>query len=292
MNIFKKILLEVINIMFGNRLAFFVAKKARLFDAVFVMYPATLMFADHYTFRWRQQRIAWRPWITGIIKHPSGKRTLQFAISATEAQLLSMDHADDMRSLYERTVRIQEMVGASTNHFAGIIPGRFLHLRVKRDKNELMATATNVVKAILALRREERHAKRNAVVILGARGYVGREVVKNLEGEKIPVVAVDIGDVYTKPIDRHIIVNITRPEGINEYISENYLDKSAIILNEVYPAPHPSIVSDIKALGAKVFHIAGVEAICIPKFPSAYVSAVPCCAALPTEEYKVVAVPL
>ncbi len=292
MSFLRKAAIEFVNLVCNNRLFFFLAKKRGWFDAVFVMYPADRRFADHFTFRLRQKCIRWKPYIIGMIVHPSGKRTLMFAISAYVDQMDTKEEAENLRTLYERSFGIKESLGAQSLHFAGTLPGRFVFLRINRknDKyNERSATQINVVKAIESLRQELLHGSSNPVVVLGANGYIGKAVTFSLLEKGVHVIPVDktATTPYRKPCIPYLLVNITGPEAINEYIDPRLMGEDTVVLNEVYPAPHADIVKDIRSLGASVYHIQGVKSATVPPFPGAYQGAIPCCAALATEEYEV-----
>lgn len=296
-----KIVLEVANLICNNRLAFAVFRLLDMFQAVFVMYPADKYYADTFTFGWRQSRIAWSPFIVGTIRHPSGKRSLMFAISAHVDGKDSNVGSATVRTFHQRVEKIAEQVGAKTIHFAGTLPGRLAAIRVRRggnQKNERQATGENVIKAVLELRAARSHGSENYVVVLGSNGYVGKGVVHGLEQLGIKVLGVDkdgvyaggrrLGDSYIQPRLPHILLNITRPDEINGYIDSAAMSKGTTVLNEVYPAFDPDVVCQIRDLGAQVFHLAGVVADVWPvPFPGAYYGAAPCCSALPGVDYQV-----
>ncbi len=298
MNFLTKIFLEVANLFFNNRIAFYFARRLRLFDAVFVMYPADYHFADYFTFRARQWLIRWKPFIVGVVNHPSGKRTLMFAISAFVDGKDGASEVVMLRLLHSRAEVIKERLGANSTHFAGTLPRRFTALKIRRgenQKNERRATQINVVNAVTWLRVKISHISENPVVILGSNGYIGKEVVAQLTELGIKVICVDkvgVSDSYEKPAMPHIVVNITTPEAINEYVDPRHMDGNTVLLNEVYPAPHDDVVKQMRDLEVKVFHIAGVCANAFPSFPSSYQGAIPCCAALYDEDYPIKVVEL
>jgi hypothetical protein len=207
-----------------------------------------------------------------------------------------------LRSLHERVKVISSWLGNVSTHFAGTLPGKLSALHVRRggnQKNERSATQSNVVKAILSVRKEKGHTNDNPVVIFGALGYIGKMVTQALRSAGIQVVevdkypnTVDILSHYQKPDVPHVIVNITRPEAFNDYVTREILAEGVCFLNEVYPAPHPDVVFEMSSLGVDVRHIAGVKASVWPQFPGAYKDAVPCCAALSGEDYTVLIVKL
>lgn len=300
MNIFYKLLLEVINGIVNTKIGIGLLGRFKVFDGVFVMYPADQSFADYFTFRKRQKMIAWCPFIVGVITHPSGKRTLMCAISSHVDGRNSKYDPEDLRELHKKVELLRQKLHATSTHFAGTLPGRLSTLKVRRGGNqgiEQCATAENVVKAIY-------HTTMNNVtmpiIILGSKGYVGRHVSETLEKNGSSVVRVD-RDAYAEVDTRqsryeapqvvHLMVNITHPEAINDYIDRQMTCKT-IFLNEVYPAPHGDVVQAMKEKGVQAYHIAGVEAHVWPKFPFSYENAVPCCAARPGENYKIVVIPL
>ncbi len=287
---FTKCMLELVNLFFNNSLAFYIAKKLGLFQAVFVMYPANHMFADHYTYRFRQKRITWKPFIIGVLQHPDNRRTLTFAVSATEADILSTSAASNLREMFARTEEIKKRLGADSEHLAGIIPGVLTHLRTRRCNNEQIATATNVTKAVCDLRNLLGHIGSQEVFLLGHKGYIGKEVTRLLTLAQVSVIGIDLGDMFIAPEYPHMVLNITRPEVLNGYIP--VLNTYSVVVNEVYPAPHRDVVQEIQARGAVVYHIAGVAARSIPPFPFSYGGAVPCCAAIKEVNYAPVVVQL
>ncbi len=298
MNFFAKLALELVNVICANMLFYNVAKRLKLFHAIFVMYPANQQFADHYTFRWRQRFIKWKPFIAGVIVHPSGKRTLAFAISSHLDETHRQNIPYDMRTFHSRVEKIANQLGGVTTHFAGTIPSRLAELRVNRGKknrmNERAATVDNVVRAIRYVRTLLSHKPHDPIIVLGSKGYIGREVMNQLASSSCVVVGIDLEEgvadkvtssVFSEfPKHPHIVVNITVPEAVNQYIDR--FNSHTTLLNEVFPQPDKDILGEMIAAGAKVFHLSGVLAKAFPLFPFEYHGAVPCCAAL-QEDYDV-----
>ncbi len=291
---FLKIVLEFVNLVCNNQFAFLVAKQFKIFDAVFVMYPANQRFADHYTFGWRQRLIRWKPFIVGFITHPSGKRTLSFAISSHLDEVGGQNSPYDLRQFHYRVEKIAELLGGVSTHFAGTLPSRLTELKVNRGKNkrnERVATVDNVVRAIFHVRSQLRHTNLDPIIVLGSKGYIGREVMRCLGEHLCTVVGVDLEDtfaggscMYEFPNRPHLVVNITVPEAVNDYIDG--FSAKTVLLNEVFPQPDADVIREINAKGAKAYHLSGVSAIALPSFPFEYQGAVPCCAAL-QERYDV-----
>lgn len=286
MPIWKKILLECINALFNNGFSFWMFKRLGLFQAVFVIYPATSQYADYFSFQRRQKINVWEPWIVGIIKHPSGARTLSFAISSDEGDIKSDAKASDLRHMHQVTKKLAEKIGAKSIHFAGIIPGCLKYRRVSRPNTEQEATSIAVVKAIQSLRAQRGHTPDAPVVLLGYKGFVGREVMRRLTQMNLAVSGVEKGEKLVAPNIPHLMVNITLPEAINIHLES--FNEQSVLLNEVYPAPDMEIIEHLHSKGVQVFHLAGVKAEAWPIFPNAYSGAVPCCGAIPSEHYEVI----
>jgi hypothetical protein len=286
MPIWKKILLECVNALLNNTLAFWVFKRLALFQAVFVIYPATNQYANYFAFPWRQKANAWKPWIVGVIKHPSGTRTLLFGISSGESDIKSNNNVAELEHLHHVTKDIADRIGARSTHFAGIIPGCLKYRRVSRPNIEQEATSIAVVKAIQSLRDQLGHTPDAPVVLLGYRGFVGREVMRRLTQMNLTVSGVEKDDGLVVPSVPHLVVNITLPEAINTHIES--FNEHSVLLNEVYPAPGREVLEYLRSKCVQVYHLAGVRAETWPAFPDAYHGAVPCCGAIPSEHYKVV----
>lgn len=287
MGFWYKLLMEIVNLVANNRIGFTLMRKLGLFKALFVMYPANANYADYYTFRWRQRRIMWKPFIVGFLRHPSGALALSCAISAGHDEIRSPKYVEDLRLMNKLSKEILELLGGTSLHFAGILPSRLVHLKEVRSKTEDDGTAVNVTSAVKQLRISLEHPSDAPVFLLGYRGYVGRKVLKFLKEEGIEVVGVEKEDVFSPPDYPHIALNITIPEAINVHVES--FNEHTVVLNEVYPAPHENVLEYIKEeKGASVYHIAGVKAKAVPPFPSAYEGAVPCCAAMTAERYEVV----
>lgn len=194
--------------------------------------------------------------------------------------------ASDLRRLHQVTKYLADKIGAKSTHFAGIIPGCLKYRRVSRPNTEQEATSIAVVKAIQSLRAQLSHTPDAPIVMLGYKGFVGREVMRRLTQMNLAVSGVEKGDKLIAPNVPHLVVNITMPEVINTHI-EN-LNEHSVLLNEVYPAPDREVLEHLHSKSVQVYHLAGVRAETWPTFPGAYHGAVPCCGAIPTEQYEVI----
>jgi hypothetical protein len=127
------------------------------------------------------------------------------------------------------------------------------------------------------------------IIILGGRGFIGRRVMKLLEGSMVYCVdTVDGKNGWPSHLrdSRVIVVNITLNSAIKDYLWVFW--PGTVVINEVYPEPTPDILRSLKIRDCSCYHIVGVQASAIPSFPSAYTGAIPCCAAWPSSDMKVV----
>jgi nucleoside-diphosphate-sugar epimerase len=133
--------------------------------------------------------------------------------------------------------------------------------------------------ATLKLRSDRNHGIENPVIVLGSKGYIGKQVICKLREFGITVIGVDAGESYVTPEVEHIVLNIALPEAVNYHIG-NFNEKT-ILLNEVYPAPTGAVLKAISVRNTTVIHIVGVRAKAFPAFPREYRGGVPCCGAIP-----------
>ena len=280
----RKIALELLNLFFNNSVSFYVFRKLKLFDAVFVVYPADSSYADHFTSQWRQRKIKWSPFFIGLSRHSNSRKTsLNVAISATEDEIWNDGNADLLEGCFEEIVALRDKIGAKTEHFAGILPNRLERIGVVRSKNEQNATVEIVSASVLKLQSMYANLGNCEVILLGYKGFIGWEVFRRLQGLDVKVTGVDQGDVYIVPNGPHIVLNITRALAINNYTK--YFGEGTVVLNEVYPPPNRSVRKHIKERGAKLLHIKGGNGNVLPPLPAMYHGAIPCCAAIPGEKY-------
>ncbi len=263
-------------------------EKRKIFSAVFVMYPGEQGYADHYFFRFRQENMRFKPRFAGFITHPDGRRTLSLAITANDKMFLSGIHEEVLKQLHEEVLGLARRIckEGGTTHFAGILPGVFARLKVRRDNVEQQATAENVVRAITALRKNLHHGPQNIVTILGSLGFVGREVVRLLGKNGVTVYGVDKHDFFVAHSLNHIVVDISTPDAIKKHMKG--FTARTVVLNEVYPPPSGKVLEELKEKVVRVYHLAGVNGESFPAFPFGYGNAAPCCAAIPGLPYEIV----
>lgn len=286
-------ILEIINFLFNHDWTFWliglVNKKVNLIESVFLVYPANEKYALAYAYASRLRRNIWQPWLTGIMKQ-NGGIGIMFAISANNGQFSNSQNADNLKKMSERMERLRKLLRAKRKTFAGILPGILFLRRIIREAPEADLTATAVVKAIENVKIQELLGSDTPVIVLGGKGFIGRRVIKSLNGNTYSIDIVDCQDSDTWPAHLSgkpaIVVNITLNNAIRGYIED--LWPGVVVINEVYPEPSQDILKRLREKGCNCYHIVGIEASAFPPFPAAYKGAIPCCAAWPSPEMKVV----
>lgn len=258
--------------------------------SVFLLYPADERYTKAYAFDWFARRYRWRPVLLGIFLQ-NGRIGLTFGISATERDFHNSDNNEKLRQLNNQMERIRNLVGAERKSFAGILPSVLAtRLDLRENLTENHITVAAVVKALYRLIQEKGLAPETPLVVLGARGFVGQELILALHDYP--------GRVYA--IDQHnreefsnfaellqgtpaIVVNLTKKAALKEYAGLFWPE--AVVLNEVYPEPGKDELRLIAETGAECWHLVGVKGTAWPSFPRAYRGGIPCCASwLPTAE--------
>lgn len=278
---FIKVGLELVNLLFNNRFFFWVCRKFGLIQSVFCAYPASEKYSRYFSFRFRQARITWVPYMIGVAKQRSGL-TLMFAVGATESEITDRNQGDNLFLLNERMELIREKTGAKSNHFAGVFPSYLSQRGIRRDQVEQRVTVDAVTKSV---RNVDPDHKIKKVILLGCRGYIGSQVMEKLKVE-YDVLGVEKGEQYRPPAEKHIVLNISVPYAIKDHLES--FNGNTVIVNEVYPAPHKHLLKAIKDKGAQIFHIAGIRATMIPSLPGDYGGAMPCCGGIEDHHNEVV----
>ena len=83
-----------------------------------------------------------------------------------------------------------------------------------------------------------------------------------------------------------ILINLTKKAALTNYA--HLFWPELVVLNEVYPEPSIKDLEIISARGCQLFHIVGVSAISLPRFPKGYAGGIPCCAAWNSDDLEVI----
>jgi hypothetical protein len=279
----RKVGLEIINLLFNNKVFFKALKSLNLVDAIFCVYPASERIARHFAFKSRLNKNTWTPFVIGFALQQS-KITLTFAIAATEILIRNTTESDNLRHFNQKMSDIKNNVGAESVHYAGILPSYMKQRGVDRTEVEQLATVEAVVQAVKISCSDK---KILSIVVLGHRGYIGSNVLSSLISEGFSVSGVEKGEIFYPPKGKYLVVNITSPDAIISHM-DKFTSENTCVLNEVYPAPTGDILKKLKNTTFSCEHIVGVEAKCYPAFPGDYKGGIPCCGYVPGSSGKII----
>lgn len=262
-------------------------RRVRLLKNVFVAYPATQEYADAYSYRWVQQRCRWVPWLAGLYRQ-NGMLGLITVISSSEDDFFHPadpnHNRERLEALLRRTERIRRLLGAEQTSFAGILPGLLQARGIRTAGPELDVTVEALIRAEAQLRAELGYPAETPLILLGGKGFIGRRLAERLAHRETYVVDILPGrkiNQQTWPwhLERKaaILINLTKKAVISDYMRLFW--KELVLLNEVYPEPSAAELAFLSGIGVRVYHLVGVKAQALPRFPFAYAGGVPCCAA-------------
>jgi len=265
---------------------------------VFLLYPASPRYTQAYSFDWFARKIFFTPVLLGVFRQ-NGKIGLTFGISATERDFLNSNNNHGLRRIHNRMESLCQTIGAQQKTFAGILPGVFVSRGIlPANPPENRATVVAVLHALDKLRITTGLDIATPLVVLGAFGFVGKELLKVLEAEATaPVYPVDLHnresfavmmeELRGKPA---IVLNLSKKGALRKYV--RHLWSGVVVLNEVYPEPGKEELRLMHETGVLCWHLVGIKGTAWPPFPGAYHGGIPCCASwLPGEgdgEYEVI----
>lgn len=289
----RRLITEVFNIFFDHDWIFWligmINKKIRIIESIFLVYPANDDYDEAYAYSWRSRWHYWKPGLIGIFWQ-SGKIGVKFAISAHNGDFKNPQNQEKLKEVAARMEKLRKLFGADRKTFAGILPGVLLAKRILRENYETEITVRAILQAMEQVIEVQRLPKTVPIIVLGARGFFGRRVVKALHG-KI-VYSVDIsgnGDsAFSWPAhlrgERVILLNIAAYSALDEYITHFW--PGIVVVNEVYPEPSEETENRLKEAGCPCYHIVGVKGGAFPSFPHGYYGGIPCCAAWPSKDLE------
>jgi len=291
---FRRLPLEILNIFINHDWLFWLIGAANkhigLIEFIFLVYPASEKYASAYVYSRRLPKVMWNPWPCGLLWQ-NGKFGLMFCISATNGQFADPQNTENLQRVNERMEKLRQLLGANRKTFAGILPGILYAKRIINDAPEADLTAVAVSQAIDEVKAKESLGTDVPVIVLGGRGFIGRRVMKLLDkSTAFSIDSADDCDQNSWPNHlkgrRVIVVNITLNNAIRDYLDVFW--PGTIVINEVYPEPTSDILNRLKDKNCSCYHVVGVHASSLPSFPAAYEGAIPCCAAWPSPNMKVV----
>lgn len=293
---FRRISLVVLNWFFNHDCIFAMVgglnRRFHFIESVFVAYPAIKEYTLAYGYKKQVNLYQWTPYFSGVIWQ-NGKIEIMFAISATEEDFINPLNRENLRKMTERTEKVKKLLYASQKRFAGILPGILLLRRFIRYSVEAEVTVKIVA---LAERKVEelQNYKSVPLIILGGKGFIGRKLVKKLISKGRNIYCVDMNGQFVNMEDwpshlrgkRAIMINVTRKAVLSRYLPLFWPE--LILLNEVYPEPSKKELNVLKRIGSPCYHVVGVRAKALPRFPGVYAGGIPCCAAWPSEKLEVI----
>lgn len=261
--------------------------RTGLIESVFLAYPGSEKYALAYAYPWRVRIIRWNPYFCGFLLQDR-RLTVMFAIASHDDHFRDPDSVEELRRLADRVEELRVLIGARQKTFAGILPGVMARHGILGDAPEGDITASLVIQAIDTLAPESNDNP--PIIVLGGQGFVGKRLVTQLRARGSSVYGLDPlgGDSWPTHLEGEpaILVNVASREALH-----NYLDRlwpEVIVLNEVYPEPHPNVIDHLTDRGIALHHVVGVRARAFPPLPAAYAGAIPCCAAWPNDQAVVV----
>lgn len=252
-----------------------------------LFYFADARYLESETFAWYARRRKWAPCFAGVFFQSQTGGAI-CVIGCSEAEFLDPSNRDRVLQMQQRMQSMGRLLGAATVSYSGILPSVLARAGVQREPIEIDRTVHWIVKALGLLRQQCGLSGNTPIVVVGAAGFVGVRIVALLRGAgDAPVVEIDpahsdpacrdLQDLETLRGRQIIVLNVSRNQVIEHYAPK--LWRGVTVLNEVYPECGSETLAALKRTGVRYFHLQGVRAVSLPRFPGAYKGAVPCCAA-------------
>lgn len=278
----RRISLMLVNVIINNVLALFIIgvinKRFQFINTIFVAYPATEEYALSYVYPWYRHKMKWTPWPAGVF-YQNGKWGLMTVVSAIEKDFKDGNNIDNLKLLIENTLKIKDAIHAKQITFAGILPGVLYKNNLSDSTLEAMVTVQAVILAEKKLIKKLNYSPKTPLIILGAKGFIGSRIIKDLGDRDIYKIDVDNKEEFPIHLKgkETVLINLTKKDALLEYVQ--FFWKELVLLNETYPEPSQKEVKLLSNKGCKAFHLVGVKASSFPSFPKAYYGGIPCCAA-------------
>lgn len=255
---------------------------------VFATYPINDELASLYL-KSVKNSDPWKLRLIGLMKQ-EGRWGIVFGICASEEQFMQRENKVHLKYLVDQLEYIRKIVGAKQKTFGGILPGLMLRNRLIKEAVEADVTADTVYKAVQKVLNNQSLTKETPIIVIGARGFIGKRVVRLLDGYNVYPIDQSGFTEDTFPTELTskpaVLLNISRQYALKGYIPK--LWKEVVVLNEVYPEPSQEELDLMSERSIKCFHVVGVEGSIFPPLPGAYSSGVPCCAAIPSAQSNVI----
>lgn len=285
-------LLGIVNALFNHeiiyRLIGLLNARFNFLFTVFATYPINDELASQYLSS-SNSSDPWKLRLIGLMRQEA-RWGIVFGVCASEQQFMQRENKKHLQQLVEQLEYIRLLVNAKQKTFGGILPGLMLRHRLIKEAVEADVTAETVYKAVNKILHDQKFDTYTPIIVIGARGFIGKRVVKLLKGYKVYPVDQSGFQDDSFPVELTaqpaVLLNISRQYALKGYIPK--LWKEVVVLNEVYPEPSQEELSLMQQRSIKCFHVVGVEGSIFPPLPGAYASGVPCCAAIPSIASNVV----
>ena len=180
----------------------------------------------------------------------NGSLGLITGITNIESEFLHASPAE-LSLLVSRMERLRQHVGAEQKTFAGILPGVLQSRGLLAETPETETTVTMVSRAAQLVLEQEGYSSDTPIVLLGAKGHVGRHLAARWNGRSLFPIDVDSSPeawphhLHGQPM---LVVNVTKKSAVAQYIPLFW--PGCVLLNETYPEPTADELAQIKAIGA------------------------------------------
>ena len=280
----QRVVASLALVLFNNCCSLFLLGAAnrlcgRPVRSVFLCYSTNQRYVSRFSLPWTV-RFANTPRIVGYYRHRGSLGLI--AVLHTDERRFSGDRSY-LSGVWSAMERLRRVVGADQIKLAGTMPSEMRRLGVGDEgafSTTLSAVADLIVTADGMVRAaEQRTEQSDPVIILGARGSIGRLVAQRLQQQGRQVHCVDAGDSLPEELQGKpcVLIDVSRRGALESRASA--LWRGMTVLNEVYPEPAADTLSELAERGVAVYHVVGVEGSAFPAFPAAYAGGIPCCAA-------------
>ncbi|MEM7268049.1 MAG: hypothetical protein AAF401_02220 [Pseudomonadota bacterium] len=244
--------------------------------SVFFCYAGSPNFISTYAPPWMVDPLRWRPSPLGVLSQ-SGTRGLVLAAPVTEAEFLDPANAEKFATLQRRLWRIARILGVQDVNMAGILPSVLKDEDIRpRDSRAVVAAAVDAAARKVA---QENFKTPPPIILIGGAGHVGAPTADRLrEWAEVHVIDPKLGSEVIPQLEGPaLVIDIARRGVLTGYLDQ--LRPGWTVLNETFPQPSRTLVSQLRARGIDVWHLSGLKGRITPPLPFGYADAVPCCAA-------------
>ena len=293
----KQIFSHVFNATFNHDAVFkglgFVNQKLGFIEVVYCGYSSNKKYLSEYDSKIKGQveKYKFRPYLAGFYVQ-NLRLGFKFFISATEEEFATGTGLEQLSLVEKRIREIRLFLKAKEQSFAGIVSGLLYKNGYIEASSERDKVVSCVVKGIDRVITLEGYDKRVPIIILGAKGYIGSEVAKQLQGRTLYLLDIHNDEKVSPdwPTEitgkKAILVNISRKHQLKHYATLAW--KKLVLLNEVYPEPSQEELGLYKEKGGNVYHLSGVKGWSAPSFPGGYQNAIPCSASWSSSDIDIV----